>query len=173
MRGFSDAYKNYGMNLDEKYFIQTELSKEDAFRKTIKLLNAEIPEVIVTTSESLTAGVIEGITILGYTTDDIPVFTLGEEHWNLHTHSFSSGSTVRPAIKLGQTASRLLIEQLNSPLTKETERVILSGRKFSSMSQPASGIRVSPKSMRMPEKESSSPRRIRALLLDTPQVHYL
>lgn len=173
MRGFCDAYKNYGMNLDEKFFIQTELSKEDAFRKTIKLLNAEIPEVIVTTSESLTAGVIEGITILGYTTDDIPVFTLGEEHWNLHTHSFSSGSTVRPAIKLGQTASRLLIEQLNSPLTKETERVILSRRKFSSMSQPSSGIRVSPKSMCMPEKEGSSPRRIRALLLDTPQVHYL
>ena len=103
------------------------MSKEDAFRKTIRLLKNHYPDAIVATSQSLAAGIIEGITILGYTIQNIPVFTLGEEHWNLHTHSFASGSTVRPAMKLGQLAAKLLTEQLSSPLTKETERIILSG----------------------------------------------
>ena len=116
IRGFCDAFKNYNLSPPAYAFFQTDMSKEDAFRKTIRLLRSKIPQVIVTTSESLAAGIIEGIKILGYTTDNIPVFTLGEEHWNLHTHSFSSASTVRPAMKLGQLASKLLLEQLQSCL---------------------------------------------------------
>lgn len=164
IRGFCDSYKNHGYIPDDMLFLKTDMSKEDAFRKTIKLLKTEKPDVIVTTSESLATGIIEGITILGYSIVDIPVFTLGEEHWNLHTHSFASGSTVRPAMKLGQTASRLFMEQLNSPLTKETEKIILSGCHFNdSLIMKQKGI----------EQPASPPATIRILMLDTSQVHSL
>ena len=79
IRGFCDAFKNYNLSPPAYAFFQTDMSKEDAFRKTIHLLRSRIPQAIVATSESLAAGIIEGIKILGYTTNDIPVFTLGED----------------------------------------------------------------------------------------------
>lgn len=170
IRGFYDSYKNHGLTPASHIFLKTDMSKEDAFRKTIRLLKAHTPQVIVTTSESLAAGIIEGITILGYTTEDIPVFTLGEEHWNLHTHSFASASTVRPAMKLGQLASKLLMEQLKSPLTKETEKVILSGGKFHSF--PNATYQTPRKSTDTTQKPSTK-QTIRVLMLDTSQVHSL
>lgn len=172
IRGVQDAYQNFSMTPQEEFFIETDMSKEDAFRKTLKLLRVQNPDAVMTTSESLAAGIIEGITILGYTSEDVPVFTLGEEHWNLHTHSFSSASAVRPALKLGQTASKLLMGQIRSPLTKETEHIILSGRRLSralSLSHASSH----PRSQLMRKSERLAPEhKIRVLLLDTPQVHY-
>lgn len=169
IRGVCDAYRNFSVAPDGHCFIETDMSKEDAFRQTLKLLRSQKPDAIVTTSESLAAGIIEGITILGYTRGDVPVFTLGEEHWNLHTHSVSSGSAVRPALKLGQTASKLLMEQLRSPLTKETERIILSGRRFS---RTGAVFPSAPPQTPPADREAPARRTIRVLLLDTPQVHY-
>ena len=166
IRGFCDAFKNYNLSPPAYAFFQTDMSKEDAFRKTIHLLRSRIPQAIVATSESLAAGIIEGIKILGYTTNDIPVFTLGEEHWNLHTHSFSSASTVRPAMKLGQLASKLLLEQLQSPLTKETEKIILSGGKFYNYNS-------CDKSHVIKKEKKEFKETIRVLMLDTSQVHSL
>lgn len=87
MKGMRDAFENNGKQNVSDYFIQTNMGKEDAFRKTLQLLKRKKPDAIVTTSESLALGIIEGIRLIGYTTVDIPIFTLGEQHWNLHTHS--------------------------------------------------------------------------------------
>ena len=171
IRGFCDSYRNHSVHPAKELFLKTDMSKEDAFRKTIRLLKNHYPDAIVATSQSLAAGIIEGITILGYTIQNIPVFTLGEEHWNLHTHSFASGSTVRPAMKLGQLAAKLLTEQLSSPLTKETERIILSGGHFSNYKHTLP-LRSSSLEDSSP-KEATCTKKIRALLLDTPQVHSL
>lgn len=172
IRGFCDSFKNHNLTPEKRFFLKTDMSKEDAFRKTIHLLKQQIPDVIVTTSESLASGIIEGITILGYTVQDIPVFTLGEEHWNLHTHSFALSSTVRPAMKLGQTASRLLMEQIASPLTKETEKVILGGCRFNDTEGVARIYRNHQRLGNTAVKPSTQ-RALRVLLLDTPQVHSL
>lgn len=171
IRGFCDSCQKHGFEPSENMFLKTDMSKEDAFRKTIKLLKNKRPDAIVATSQSLAAGIIEGITILGYTIQDIPVFTLGEEHWNLHTHSFASGSTVRPAMKLGQLAAKLLSEQLLSPLTKETEHIVLSGGHFSPYHHEISSIRAQESDNT--KNKTSCTKTIRALLLDTPQVHSL
>ena len=82
------------------------MGKEDAFRKTLQLLKRKKPDAIVTTSESLALGIIEGIRLIGYTTVDIPIFTLGEQHWNLHTHSFATNSLVRPALNFVNKAKK-------------------------------------------------------------------
>lgn len=165
--GFKNAYQQENMVSDSNALIKTDLSKEDAFRKTIQLLKTRKPEAIITTSESISTGIIEGLQIIGFSTIDIPVLTLGEEHWNLHTHSFANISAARPAIKLGQTASNLLIEQLESPLTKETEKIILKDTIRSNPYISSERILVRPPQPEDPKRE------IRILMMDTPQVHAL
>ncbi|MCF0146719.1 MAG: extracellular solute-binding protein [Eubacterium sp.] len=169
IRGFQEAFQQNSINLDPSFLLKTNLSKEDAFRKTIQLLKERKPDAIVSTSESMATGIIEAFTILGYRTEEIPVITLGEEHWNSYTHSMTNVSASRPAIKLGQTASNLLMEHLKSPFTKENERIIL---KDTSLQKPmplfrAGTITNSPSESKQPQKT------IRALMLDTPQVHSL
>lgn len=172
IRGFTDSFSNHNLKVQNSMFLTTDMSKEDAFRKTIALLKTETPDVIITTSESLATGIIEGITILGYDTDALPVLTLGEEHWNLHTHSFAFNSTARPALKLGQTASRLLLEQLKAPLTKESERIILSGCHYNSALLDTFS-KVPKRISAVSSDGAPQTQTLKLLMLDTPQVHAL
>lgn len=166
--GFFDTFQKEKIKSHSSFSIQTNLSKEDSFRKILQLMRFNMPDAIITTSESIATGVIEGLTILNYSDEDIPVFTLGEEHWNLHTHSFASGSAVRPAIKLGQTAATLLLEQLKSPLTKENEKIILKNTTISNHNQVCRPLPI-PK-----ERTEIIPQKpLRILMMDTPQVHTL
>ena len=168
IRGFSSAFQNKGLKPEPSFFVQTNLTREDAFRKTIQLFRTQIPQSIVATSESVAAGAIEALYVLGFSTGEIPVVTLGEDHWNLYTHSFAAASAPRPAIHLGQTAATLLLDQLRSPFTKENEKVIIGDPGITRMvSLP--GYFSSPR----PANREASLERLRILMLDTPQVHTL
>lgn len=172
IQGFLDAFSDQSLFPDPSFLIQTNLSKEDSFRKTIQFLRSRAPQAIVATSESSATGAIEALIILGYQADEVPVLTLGEEHWNVCTHSFASGSAVRPAIRLGQIASGLLLEQLKSPLTKENEKIILPDTPISGLFSPLRPpVAVSVPVQTQAEKTQKAPLRI--LMLDTPQVHML
>lgn len=163
IQGFYEAHRLKNLIPARNAVIQTELNKEDSFRQTTRLLRDELPEVLLSTSELTATGIIEGLNVLGYSTKDIPVVTLGEEHWNQYTHSFASASTARPAIKMGESAAKLLIESLKSPQTFETERILLSEH---SVTLP------SPLTPRLPVPAVSTCREsLRILLLDTPPVH--
>lgn len=166
INGFCDALAQCDISASPSALLKTNMSKEDAFRTTIKLLKFDIPDAIVATSESISAGIIEGLNILGYGTGAIPVLTLGEEHWNLHTHSFASSSAARPAMKLGQTASKLLLEQINSPLAKESEKVFLKYAESKSFPQVSIAAPAQPSTKK-------NARAIHILMLDTPQVQAL
>lgn len=69
-------------------------------------------------------------------------------------------------MKLGQLASKLLLEQLQSPLTKETEKIILSGGKFYNYNS-------CDKSHVIKKEKKEFKETIRVLMLDTSQVHSL
>lgn len=169
MEGFQAAFAESDLPFNPSAIIETTASKEDAFRKTINIFKTEKPETIIATSESIATGIIEGLNILGFGKQEIPVLSLGEEHWNLHTHSFASMSAARPAMKLGQTASSLLFEQLSAPLTKETEKIILKN--------PALENRLTFSDRKITEEKPTldeDPQTvIRILMLDTPQIHVL
>ena len=165
--GFRNAYIQKNLLPDSGSLIQTNLSKEDAFRKTIQLLKTRKPDAIITSSESIATGIIEGLQFIGYSTNDIPVLTLGEEHWNLYTHSFANISASRPAMKLGQTASSLLIAQLESPVSKETEKIILKD------TIPDNANVTTELKAKNTEYTKGPTHSIKILMLDTPQVHAL
>ena len=174
IRGFKDACSEYGPHPSRLYHITTDMSKEDAFRRTVTLLKEQIPGGVAATSESLAEGIMEGIRILGYSTEKIPVFTLSEDHWNLHTHSLSSGFSMRRAIELGRTAARLLKRQMQDPLTRENETIILDNQKEHNVSFRWNHSFTTGKAgtfSSLPVTAGSlQKKKIRLLLLDTPQV---
>ncbi len=159
-RGYQDACRDYKISEDQQIRIESEMTKEDAFRATVSLFQTKRPSSIITTSELMASGVIEAMRCLGRSLADIPVYSLGEEHWNIYTSIPTTQSIPRPAIKLGKTAARILLDHLLSPRTKESERIVLDGGHIFSR-------------VHVEETKEPEPVTLRALLLDTPQVHYM
>lgn len=162
---FRGAHIQADIPLDPEQFQRTPMTKEAAFSRTVTLLRTHRPDAILTTSSLMATGVIEGLHLLGYTTDEIPVLTLGEEHWNRHTQTFASFSSSRPAIKVGDTAANLLLAQLVSPL-RDTEQVILHDRTLHTALDCVK-LLDRPHVCVLPAHEQ----KLRILMLDTPSVH--
>lgn len=165
-RGFLQAHSEFGRSVAEKGLIQTELNKEDAFRNAIRLLKRDVPDAIITTCESTATGVTEGLRLLGFGAQDIPVLALGEDHWNQHTQSITSFSTARLAIKMGDTASRLLVQQLRSPM-RETEKIVLP---CAAQDNYAALLETLPKRKKRPQQPAAKST-LEILMMDSPVVH--
>lgn len=161
VRSFLQAFRN--RTDGTATVVHTGLDKESAFRNTSKLLQNRPPQGIVTTSELAALGIVEALQVLGYSTGDIPVITLGEEHWNKHTHSFASFSVERPAIRMGATAAERMIHKLCNPELPENRQTTLScdtadiRQKLREHFQPRQTV--------LPE---ASGQKLRILMLDVP-----
>ncbi len=165
IRGFLDAFRREGLTPPPQAVVQMELNKEDAFRKTSGLLRESRPDIILATSELTAMGIMESLLLLGYSLRDIPVITLGEEHWNRYTHSQAAFSLARPAIQMGEQAARLLIEKLKSPQTQESEERQLPVNLDTLEADLAQSLQARPAPAAATEKT------LRILMLDTPPVH--
>lgn len=163
IQGYTDAVQTHHLGAEHIHIVNSSLNKEDAFRQIIKVLKSDLPDAIIATSELSAMGIIEGLTLLGYHSGDIPVIALGEEHWNRYTHSFASLSTVRPAMQMGEQAAKLLIRQVLSPKTVEKQHMILPGQPLKS---ELSDILLK---KYHPEKKPIT-QEINVLMLKTPQV---
>ena len=142
------------------------LDKESAFRNTSKLLRKASPDGIIATSELTATGIVEALRVLGRSTQDIPVITLGEEHWNKHTHTFASFSVERPAIRIGASAAEMMLRKLHAPQTQESEQLTLS----CNTSDVRERLRQSLQP-RMEDIPTAKNRKLRILLLDVPATH--
>lgn len=162
IEGYKEAFSQTGLNADNSKIVTNVLNKEKAFRQTINLLKTTQPEVIITTSGLSAVGIIEALTILGFQKDEIPVITLGEEHWNSHTQTFACVSTVRPAIQMGETAANLLKNHIRTPKTLDKSVVILDDR-ITDFSLPL-------KSNKAASVKRPASKEINVLFLETPQT---
>lgn len=145
--------------------VSISLEKEDAFRKTTGLLKNIQPDAILATSELTATGIVEAMEVLGYSQKEIPVITLGEEHWNRHTHSFACCSVNRPAIRLGAKAAKLLLSRIHNPSAESTSTVL---------DCDIQEVRTQVEKLVEGHKDRLSlkeTQKIRLLLLDTPAVH--
>lgn len=163
-RGFTDACTNYGISISSNQHIVTDMSKEDAFRKIIKRLRKTNWDAIITTSETLAAGVVEGLILLNGGTQDVPIATLSEERWNYHTHINASEFGIRMAIKLGRTASSLLKKQLEESRVRETEKIMLDDFHIRNVTE---------NTLYAKKVAEMKPRKLRVLLMVTQQVNAL
>lgn len=142
------------------------LNKEDAFRKTTSLLRKAPPDGILATSELTATGIVEALHALGYTKEDVAVVTLGEQHWNKHTHSFAAFSIERPAIDMGTRAAKMLLGQIRSPQTRESEQVLVTCDIRDALQNLAESL--APAERRV---HRDAGKKLRVLMLDTPAVH--
>ncbi len=161
LEGFRHACRQYDISPD---IVPIDLSKEDAFRKATGLLRRHPPQAILTTSELTATGVLEAIQVLGYPAEQIPVVTLGEEHWNKHTHSLAAFSIERPAIRIGALAAQALLDQLHRGKTVGTQWVSCAIPDVLTQLH----ARLFPASL---GATLTSQRPLRVLMLDTPAVH--
>ncbi len=166
--GFFEAFAEKGLPVQKKWAIMAVFSKEDAFRYTIDLLKTETPQAILTVSEMGAIGIIEALTLLGYSQDDIMVVTLGEQHWNQYTHTKAFHSYARPAFRIGKEAAELFLGQSKSPKTFERRIVILDDLDQNT---------ILPETMRQLKENKNSRKFARSelnlLMLDTKQVDAL
>lgn len=169
IRGFTTAYAHAAMSMAPNHLITSLLSKEDAFRAVVgmsEILKHDKPDAILTTSENKAKGIIESLLFLGYSQDDIPVITLGEEHWNTLTYSSASLSTLRPAIKIGTTAASILAEEIERPVV-ESKNIMFSDRLANENLDTLALFRSSE-----PPRQFSDTT-LNILMLDTMQSHAL
>lgn len=165
-KGFLQAYDSVLGSREGSRVVHIELNKEDAFRKTTGLLKNAPPEVIIATSELTATGIAEALHVLGRSAQDIAVVTLGEEHWNQHTHSFAAFSVERSAIQLGSQAAAMLLSKLKAPYVLESEQRLLPCELRDTLEKLQEQL--------IPKREpllAGRPRRVRILMLDTPAVH--
>jgi len=169
IRGFSTAFEHAALELPKNHIITPLLSKEDTFRAIVSMssiLKEQKPDAILTTSENKAKGIIESLLFLGYSQDDIPVVTLGEEHWNSLTYSDASLSTLRPAIKIGSTAASILVDEIERPVL-ESKNIIFSDRITGDAIENHHLFGVQKK----PKQHSETD--LHVLMLDTTQTHAL
>lgn len=168
IRGFSTAFEHAATELPKSHVITPLLSKEDTFRAVVSMssiLKKQKPDAILTTSENKAKGIIESLLFLGYSQKDIPVVTLGEEHWNALTYSNASLSTLRPAIKIGSTAASILVDEIERPVL-ESKNIIFSDRiTGETIENHLFGIKEKPNHYCETD--------LRVLMLDTTQTHAL
>jgi len=158
--GFRAACDRAGV--PEQVVVHTDLNRESAVRTTMGLLRTDTPEVVIATSEATATGIMEALALLGHNDGEVPVVTLGEEHWNKFTHSFATFSTARPAIRMGQMASQTLLDQLEAPHLQETQQIILrdsSTDKINLVSEP-----------QQPAAERDRTQPLKLLMLQVPAV---
>jgi len=169
IRGFTTAF-THTPNHDGSYrVVSSLLTKEDAFRSIISIsqhIKAERPDAIVTTSDNKAKGIIESLRFLGYGPHEIPVITLGEEHWNTLTYSAASFATLRPAIRIGSTAATILQEEIERPVV-ESKTVIFNDR------ITKENLENHPFFTPRPQVARRANTQLRVLMLDTMQTHTL
>ncbi len=146
--------------------VHMDMNKESAFRKTTKLLRKAQPDGILATSELAATGIVEALHVLGRSTKDIPVITLGEEHWNSHTHTFASFSAPRPAIRLGASAAEMMIRNLKSPHVPEGKPITLRCNETELREQLHQHFQQEEK-----KTVKSANQTLRILMLDVPETH--
>lgn len=165
IKGFQLSHETNRLKTDESHIVSGIESKEDGFRAVLEIFKEQKPDAIMTTSEDKSNGIIEGLLFLGYSTEDIPVITLGEDHWNEKTYSSATISTKRPAVEMGVKAAESLLELIRYPIS-DTNNIILGDR---ILDEHFETKLLNNKT----NKISTVKKKIKLLMLETPQTHAL
>lgn len=122
IRGFTDAHDEADLRYSFDQLIQTSLSKEAGFRKTMFRLVSNPPQVIIASSQSLAKGIMEAFHLYHIRIpEDCCVITLGEECWNETDYLPNLIHTSRTAYTMGRHSIHLLLKNIKSPQFFERE----------------------------------------------------
>jgi multiple sugar transport system substrate-binding protein len=159
-----NAFKEFNIKNDNPpdYNINyTNMSKEDAFRVALAVLNNNPrPQVIIATSENIAHGILESEKVLGIPLHQILILTFSEETW-LDTKCLPQTlHTSRPAFKLGASAAGLLMRNIDNPELQKKETIILDDNII------RAGIDIPKYKPTMPKQKARKKPEINLLILD-------
>lgn len=163
IRGYLDAFEEYGKIPKETYIHSHCFNKESAFKASLFLLSKYPVDAIIATSETLALGICESLELLQNTAQNIMVFSLGQNTWNKHTKNHLFHSTERSAVTLGAKAAGLLDTRFSSPQKGRTCMILQDSNTFSI---PEQKISLGPKtqSIHVLMVENQLSRQIRNLI---------
>ncbi|MCI8525634.1 MAG: extracellular solute-binding protein [Oscillospiraceae bacterium] len=122
IRGYTDAMDERHMPPGAVQIVETDLTKEAAFRQAMFHLADDPPQAVITTSNPLSLGVMEAFNL---TAVDVPgrtcVITLGADCWNRSNYLPNVIHTAQAAYALGQHCVELLLKNRKSPQFFEKE----------------------------------------------------
>ena len=122
IKGYEDALKSKGKEVDEALVVHTDSSKESSFRETMQQLIKNPPQAVITPSESILKGALEAFRVCGLRVpEDICVLTLGEETWNRSNSYPGVLHTSRSAYAMGEQCTRLLLKDMEAPALFQKE----------------------------------------------------
>ena len=127
MQAYTKTLKSAGQSLNNHLICNTSMSKEDAFKVSLTSLCAHSPQAIITTSETIAYGVLEGFHTHGQTVPkDFLLFTFSQENWNHSSKIPGVIHTGRTAYTLGNAAAKLLIKNITAPHLLPTQALIFT-----------------------------------------------
>lgn len=121
-KGYRDAYRDRGLDCDERIIIYTDTSKEGAFREAMQRLIKEPPQALITASEAILKGALEAFRVCGIRVpEDVCMLTLGEETWNSSNTYPGVLHTSRSAYAMGVQCTELLLKDMEAPALFQKE----------------------------------------------------
>lgn len=158
VKGYIKAYNDCKIKYNKKDILHTLLNKEAGFRMSLQYLTHNKPDVIISTSKLVAAGISESIAVFGYQENkDITVIAIDEDNWNILSDGRNRISIRRQAINIGNKSARMLCSQINSEEKFEPQHEMLPIKIYS----PPNDI---------PHIIGKSKAKLNLLMLDTLQV---
>ncbi|HHV99877.1 MAG TPA: extracellular solute-binding protein [Clostridiaceae bacterium] len=129
INGYKNAYLEHNLEIDNELILHTNLSKEDAFRVGISMIQSREPDAIITSSESIAKGIIEAAHLRRIKVpEDMLIITLNQEYWNKQGRYPGIIGTARPAMDMGEQASILLRKNIYSPVLFEKQKIVMKDK---------------------------------------------
>jgi len=126
---FEDAHEALEHPYQPSCIHSCNMTKEDAFHVQMDALLTEVPQVIISSAETITIGITEALSLCHIRIpEDVVIITLGIESW--HSSNYHPGTlrTSRRAYTLGREAASLLIQNILQPAFFETKYIMHQDR---------------------------------------------
>jgi Transcriptional regulators len=127
--GFLAALEAHGSSINEANIIYTRSIRENGFLAGMQLVESAdtIPSAVLTTSFKLAEGLryAFGINRINAGTD-VLIITSGDSEDDVFYNDPTIIKTSRPAFEIGETAGKILLQNIKSPVVFDTKQVVIN-----------------------------------------------
>ena len=166
--GYSDALNNEGVGLDSELICETNMSKEDSFKSVLTTISKKPLQAVITTTENIAAGTLEALYNRGLKVpENVLLITFSEESWNKFSRFPGVIYTSRTAFDLGNSASKLLLKNIQSPLLFEPQIIIF----HDNITERKLDISIATRLKPIIKPSVNHNKRLRMLIVDLPTAY--
>lgn len=154
INGYVEAHDKFGIPCWKEKILNTDMSKEGAFKVAMLYMSTHLPQAIIASSQTIMDGIIEACDVYNIKPGkNVCLLTLSEERWNKSSYYPDVIHTAETAYTLGEDSFRILLEENSSDQ--------LYDRKFKLYKDNVLDSEIDiPKPLFQPVKVNDSPRQV-------------